>query len=99
MLKALTFDNVFAANVFVADTFLKRLMGYMFQKIPKYEAIMITPCNSIHTFFMRFNIDVIFIDQNMNIVSIIKDVKPFKVIMPVKGAKAVIEAKTGALGV
>ena len=56
------------SNIFVADTFLKRLMGYMFRKEPHHEALMIKPCNSIHTFFMKFNIDVIFVNKNMEVI-------------------------------
>lgn len=99
MIKTLNFDGEFVTNVYVADTFFKRLLGYMFRKKPHYDAIMITPCSSIHTFFMKFNIDVLFVDENMNVISVIKDLKPWKVILPVKGAKMVIEAEAGRFAV
>jgi uncharacterized membrane protein (UPF0127 family) len=83
------------SNVFVADTFLKRLIGYMFRKEPHHEALMIKPCNSIHTFFMKFNIDVIFVDKDMKVLKKVENLKPGKVIMPVKDAWAVIEGKAG----
>lgn len=83
------------SNIFVADTFLKRLMGYMFRKEPHHEALMIKPCNSIHTFFMKFNIDVIFVNKNMEVIKKVENLKPGKVIMPIKDAWAVIEGKAG----
>jgi uncharacterized membrane protein (UPF0127 family) len=84
-------------DLYIADSFFKRFMGYMFQKEPKYEAILIKPCNSIHTFFMRFNIDVFFVDEHMQVIKIVKNLSPGKVIFPVKGACAVVEVKAGTL--
>lgn len=93
--KIVTYEEAVQVNIFLADTFMKRFMGYMFRKEPHYEAIMIKPCNSIHTFFMRFDIDVIFLDENMEVIKKVEALKPGKVIMPVKGAKIVVEGKTG----
>ena len=78
-------------ELYVADTFIKRLMGYMFRKIPHHEAIMIKPCSSIHTYFMRFDIDVYFINENFEVISKIEALKPWKVVLPVRGAVNVIE--------
>jgi uncharacterized protein len=83
------------SNVFIADTFFKRFMGYMFRKEPHHEALLIKPCDSIHTFFMKFNIDVIFVDKDMKVLKKVENLKPGKVIMPVKEAWAVIEGKAG----
>lgn len=85
-------ESDFIGNIYIADTFSKRLMGYMFRKKPHHKAIYFSPCSSIHCFFMRFDIDVIFLNERMEIIKIVKRVKPWKVIMPVKGAVAVIEA-------
>lgn len=93
--KIVTYEEEVQVNIFLADTFMKRFMGYMFRNEPHYEAIMIKPCSSIHTFFMRFDIDVIFLDENMEVIKKVEALKPGKVIMPVKGAKIVIEGKTG----
>lgn len=82
-------------DAYVADTFLKRLLGYMFRREPHHDAILFNPCSSIHTFFMKFDIDVLFIDENMIVIKKIENLRPWKVIMPVKGASIVIEAKTG----
>ena len=41
-------------------------------------------CNSIHTFFMLENIDVIMTDKNYNILYIYKNLKPNKIILPKK---------------
>lgn len=95
MFKVLIFQENTLENVYIADTFFKRFMGYMFRKSPHHEAIMIKPCNSVHTFFMRFDIDVLFINEDMKVIKKVEALKPGKVIMPVKEAWAVIEAKAG----
>jgi len=84
-------------NVLVADNFIKRFKGFMFCRKPRYDAIIFMPCNSIHTFFMKFNIDVLFINDDMIIIKKIENLKPGKVIMPVREAQMVIEAKAGTL--
>ena len=82
-------------DVFIADTFYTRFLGYMFRKAPHHPAILIKPCNSIHTFFMNFDIDVLFINKDMEVIKRIDGLRQRKIIMPVKGATAVIEALAG----
>jgi len=69
----------------------------MFQKEPKYPSLLIQPCNSIHTFFMRFPIDVLFLSEEKVIIDRRLSLKPGKVLRPVKGAKMVLEAEAGCL--
>lgn len=95
MVKALEYNSKIIAEVFVADNFFSRLSGYMFRKMPHYEAILFKPCSSIHTYFMKFSIDVLFIDENMRVVKKITVLKPGKAVMPQKNAKIVIEALEG----
>ena len=82
-------------DVFIADTFFNRFLGYMFRKAPHHQAILIKPCNSIHTFFMNFDIDVLFINEDMEVIKKINSLSHRKIIMPVDGAVAVMEAEAG----
>lgn len=59
----LKIDNDEYIKVIKANTFFKKLMGFMFKKDFKY-AMLFKHTNSIHTFFMKENIDVIGIDKN-----------------------------------
>ncbi len=95
MVKDLVYDSRIKAEVFVADTFIKRFSGFMFRKTPHHEAILIKPCNSIHTFFMRFPIDVLFINENMEVVKKLDALKPGSMVMPQKNCKFVIEGSVG----
>jgi len=84
-------------QLYIADTPIQRFMGYMLRKQPHYEGILLKPCNSIHTFFMKFDLDVLFVNEHYQIIKKIDGLKPGKIVMPVKGAVCVIEAKAGQL--
>ncbi|KRQ85779.1 hypothetical protein ABG79_02445 [Caloramator mitchellensis] len=81
-------------NVFVAESFKDRFLGYMFRKKPHHEAILFKPCYSIHTFFMKFEIDVLFLDGDMNVIKKVEGLKKGKIIYE-KDAKMVVETKFG----
>ena len=71
----------------VADSFFKRFWGLMFKKhIDKDEALIFYRAQSIHTFFMRFPIDVIFLDKNMRVIKIYQGLKPFRFAASLKSA-------------
>jgi hypothetical protein len=87
-----------ADNVVLAQTAVSRLKGLLFYKeFKKGEALIIRPCNSIHTFFMRFPIDVIFVGANDKIVKIHQGIKPFKVTPIYFKSDFVIELPAGIL--
>jgi len=80
----------------LADGFLKGAIGLMFKKSIKQDSgLLIYWCNSIHTFFMRFAIDVIFLDRNNRVVRIISGLKPWRFSPVVFGANKVLEVQDG----
>ncbi len=98
MLRNLTKGTVVADKLKVADTFGKRLRGLMGRsELPQGEGLMITPCNSIHTFFMRFPIDVLFIDEYLFVVHIIPSLKPYRLSPLVRTARSVVELPAGTI--
>ena len=44
--------------------------------LPDGKALVITRCNSIHMFFMRFSIDVVFVDKNDIVVGLLENIPP-----------------------
>src|SRR5262249_36812472 len=79
-------------QVVIANTFFKRLRGLMFRRrLSPDEALWLRPCNGVHTFWMLFAIDVIFLDREMRIVKLVENMRPFRVTMPNLAAKSVIE--------
>jgi uncharacterized membrane protein (UPF0127 family) len=95
MIKTLKCTGEIIIDVFIADSYVKRLLGYMFRKNPHHSVIMITPCNSIHTFFMKFNIDVLFLNEHMQVIKKIENLRPRQVVTKVMGATVVLEAEKG----
>ena len=62
----------------VADTFFSRFKGLMMRKsLPIDTALLIKPCDSIHTFFMRFPMTAIFLDKNMRVTKVVPNMKPW----------------------
>jgi uncharacterized membrane protein (UPF0127 family) len=58
--------------------------------------MIIAPTNAIHTFFMRFPIDVAFVDRGGRVVKLCKGVQPWRIAWA-WGAYAVIEMSANAL--
>jgi len=83
-------------NLEVADSVWPRMKGLLGRKgLNEDQALWIHQCNSIHTFFMKFSIDCVFVDKNLCVKAIRADVKPGRMVMPVWGASSVIEMKSG----
>lgn len=81
-----------AEEVTLANTFFKRLRGLMFRRrLAPAEAIWLRPCNGVHTFWMLFAIDVIFLDQQLRIVKLVENMRPFRVTTPQLSARSVLE--------
>jgi uncharacterized protein len=90
--------EVLADKLEEADSFGKRLKGLMFKKsMPENYALHLTPCRSIHTFFMKFPIDVLYLDNEKTIVGIEEKLQPGKIGKKVKGARTVIELPEGQI--
>lgn len=88
-------DNRLLTQVKVAAKFLDRLRGYMFYDSPQVSGIVLKPCNSIHTFFMRFPIDVLFLDHDGKVIKKYSYLEKNKMIHPIKQSKTVVESLGG----
>lgn len=79
----------------MAATPLSRLRGLLGRKsLPSGEGILLRPAGSIHTFFMRFAIDAVFLDEELCVVGIAADLRPWRAAGK-RGAKAVLELPAG----
>lgn len=87
-----------SSEVRIADNFFSRLKGLMFaEKIEGYGGLLITRCNSIHTCFMKFNIDVVFLDKNQKVVKVIRELRPWRMTPMYFSASQVLELQGGTL--
>lgn len=90
---------VLCENARGATSFQERLLGLMFQEeMPGCDGLVIDPCRSIHTFFMKFSIDVIFLNKKNKIIKIKKNFKPWGLSSIYFGAQKVLEMKKGKIG-
>ena len=81
----------------VAATRRTRRRGLLGRKnMDASEALIITPCFAIHTAFMQFAIDVIFVDTRGRVLKIVRDLPPWRMAIAPR-AHAVIELAAGAL--
>jgi len=84
-------------KIIMADTYSKRLQGLLGRKgLEEREGMMIVPCNSIHTYRMKFPIDVLFVDKNNFVLKILRDFKPGRMGPLVFKSHFVMEAEAGA---
>ena len=81
------------------DGFKNRLMGIMFKKDKLNKALYFKRCNSIHTFFMKSNIDVIMCDKNYKVLYFYKNLPKNRIILPKKNVYIVIETPSNYFNV
>ena len=83
-------------EVLLADSFFARLAGLMFRRrLPPATGLLLVPCNSVHMCFMRFAIDVVYIDKEYVIIKVVKNVKPWLGLSMCSRAWATLEMTAG----
>lgn len=79
-----------------AETIAERIVGLLGKKsLPEGHGLLLAPCNQVHTLFMRFTIDVVFLDSANTVIKICRGLKPWKFSPLIWGAKAVLEMSEG----
>jgi len=93
--------KILASKVELADTFWQRFRGLMFrQNFCDGEALVFEPksgLQNIHTFFMMFSIDVIFLDSNFLVIEICQKLKPWRIHRSKIKASYIIELHAGTI--
>lgn len=90
--------EIFSRKITIAENYLDRLRGLLGRKeIFADEALIIKPCCQIHTFFMRFSIDVIFLDRYRSVMHVMENMPPWRLSRPVWSARMVVELAGGIL--
>lgn len=89
--------QLIAEKINLADNFSSRLVGLLGKlSIEEDEGLLLYPCASIHTYFMKFPVDVAFLNHEKEIIAIKENLMP-KNTFAVKGAVYVLELKAGFL--
>jgi|SRR5215211_4624851 len=91
-------EQVVCEQCLVADRPLARMRGLLGRSdLPRGEGVLLRPAASIHTFFMRFPIDAVFMDRDGVVVGVEHELKPWRTARR-KGARTVLELAAGEAG-
>ena len=96
MLEDATAGALVARHVEAALDSASRRRGLLGRDSLRDTALVIAPCSAIHTFFMRFPIDVIFIDRQGVVVKVTPDLPAWRM-SGAWGAYAVCEVASGTV--
>lgn len=88
-------DHTVCERCVVADRPWGRMRGLLGRSdLPRGEGILLRPARSVHTFFMRFAIDVVFLDENDVVVEVTSNLQPWRAAGS-KAARSVVELRAG----
>jgi uncharacterized protein len=91
-------NSIVADRAEYARTFFKRLRGLMFRsELPSHGGLIIEPTNSVHTFWMRFPIDVIFVNRQNYVVGLVHSLPPNRPFAGARSAYRTIELPSGTI--
>lgn len=94
-----TRKTVLADKVKTAFSFAERLVGLICTAdFRTGMGLLLAPCSSIHTWFMRYPIDVIFLDRDNRVLKVAHSVPPFRLGPVVRGATKALELPAGVIG-
>lgn len=72
-------EDVNGIDAEVAETAFERMRGLIGRRrLDPGKGMLITKCNCIHTFFMRFPIDATFLDREGNAVRTVRNIRPWR---------------------
>lgn len=81
----------------LAESIASRFVGWMFRKVRADErtGILLRPCRSIHTMWMRMRIDVAFLSDDLQVLDVRRDVQPWRIVIAPRGTNCVLESPRG----
>ncbi len=93
-----TLDTVVATRVSVAATRAARRTGLLSRDgLDTGEALWIVPSRGVHTFGMKFAIDVVALDDTGAVIDCVNALRPWRIRLPRRGTAGVLELAAGAL--
>ena len=93
-------ERTFLAELIPAQSLRQRILGLIpYSSLPEREAFWIPACPSVHTFFMKFPIDVVFTDAHFRITALFEKVRAGKILFGGIKSKNVFEMKAGQIAI
>jgi len=93
-----TKDSLVASEAKFVTSWWGRLRGLLGEKeICLGSAMVLSPCDSIHMFGMRFPLDVLFADSDGVVVGLVENIRPWRMTKRYRGAVCAVELPVGAI--
>jgi uncharacterized membrane protein (UPF0127 family) len=87
--------TVVCERCLLAETPLARLRGLLGRSgLSSGEGLLLQPAGSVHTAFMKFTIDVVFLDRDLRVLKIVPELVPWRT-AGCRGSRAVLELPAG----
>lgn len=102
-MKSITITNtdnnkVVGNQIYLANTMLSRFIGLMSKKeLKEEEGLLLTPCNSVHMMFMKFPLDIVFLNRKNQVIFMIENLKPWRISPVILRAQSVLELPIGTI--
>ena len=95
-----TTGKTVVARLRIADGFWSRLAGLQFRRpLPADAGLLLVPCNSVHTCFVRFPVDVVFLDGKGSVLAVRRNLRPWRLALGPRKSHAVLEVIAGSADV
>ena len=93
-----TRGTVLAERVAIAESLLARTRGLLGTRVlPRREALLLRPCRQVHSFFMRYALDLVFVDRQGRVLLTRQNFRTNRISPLVMRANAVLELAAGTL--
>src|SRR5882724_3191152 len=90
--------RVVARDARRADSLAARTRGLLGETmLAEGTGLWLDPCSSIHMFFMRFAIDVVFLDREQRVTRAVAALAPWRVAFGGRGARSAVELPVGSI--
>lgn len=90
--------TVVCERCLLAENPLSRMKGLLGRRsLSAGEGVLLRPASAVHTLFMRFPIDLIFLSRELDVVDVVAEVPPWRAAWR-RGARAVLELPAGEAG-
>lgn len=90
--------DIIGAKIKLANNFFRRFIGLMLKKeLLPGEGLLLQNCRQIHTFFMRMEIDAVFLDGDNRIAALIPNMARGNISPYIKKARHVLELPKGTI--
>lgn len=85
-------------DIRLAKNILERMKGLLGKSgLAPGQGLLIRPCNGIHTFFMKFSIDAVFLDRHYRVVALFRDLPPNRLTPISRKTHCVLELPAGTV--